>query len=367
MSTSIAAPVTRPVVAVLPVDEPGEHPGRPPVAERDESQDLPEGALVWLAQLQPLPEPLSRPATGLKQTRGGAPEKASVAAAPGVPSMPGGVTVQGPLAARGGASIPMKVAGAVTVAMAVPALAQSLAGPARTVPTTPATQLPAPPAALEPPKPSAIKPVPPQATTAARPLPISDVPGLPGSGSAAVAESPAQPVPANMLQGVASTASPTTTAKPGAKPGSTPTDGDTPPPQSAQQLQPGLERTARAQAAPQAAFNPPPTGKPEVPAEKAAQPYLQVPFSKGDITGVVTIHKAPADMPQQLLLSPSNAQVSGHLRDGLELAPQTIWQLNEQHEQAHDEHRQHHAGDDEPQDDAPQPLARMLAVQGMQP
>ena len=334
MSTSIAAPVTRPVVAVLPVDEPGEHPGRPPVAERDESQDLPEGALVWLAQLQPLPEPLSRPATGLKQARGGAPEKASVATAPIVSPMPGGVTVKGPLAAKDGASMPMQVAGA----MAVPALAQSLTGPARAVPATPAM-----------------------------PLPVSDVPRLPGNGSAALAESPGQPVPANALQGLAISASPTPMAQPGAEPASTLTDSDAPPPQSAQQLPPGLERTARAQAAPQAAFNPPPTGKPEMSAEKAAQPYLQVPFSKGDITGVVTIQKAPADMPQQLLLSPSNAQVSGHLRDGLELAPQTIWQLNEQHEQAHDEHRQHHAGDDEPQDDAPQPLARMLAVQGMQP
>lgn len=185
---------------------------------------------------------------------------------------------------------------------------------------------------------------------------------------AAVAESPAQPVPANGLQGAATTTSPTPLAEPGAKPGSTLADRDTPPPQSAQPLPPGLERTARAQtAAPPAAFNPPPTGKAEVPAEKAAQPYLQVPFSKGDSTGVVTINKAPADMPAQLLLSPSNAQVSGHLRDGLELAPQTVWQLNEQHEQAHDERRQHEAGDDETPGDAPQPLAPMLAMQGMKP
>lgn len=185
---------------------------------------------------------------------------------------------------------------------------------------------------------------------------------------AAVAESPAQPVPANGLPGAATTTSPTPLAEPGAKPGSTLADRDTPPPQSAQPLPPGLERTARAQtAAPPAAFNPPPTGKAEVPAEKAAQPYLQVPFSKGDSTGVVTINKAPADMPAQLLLSPSNAQVSGHLRDGLELAPQTVWQLNEQHEQAHDERRQHEAGDDETPGDAPQPLAPMLAMQGMKP
>lgn len=183
-----------------------------------------------------------------------------------------------------------------------------------------------------------------------------------------MAESPAQPVPANAVPGVATTASPTPLAEPGAEPGSTPADSDTLPPQSAQLLPPGLERTARGQAAPpQAAFNPPPTGKPELPAEKAAQPYLQVPFSKGDCTGVVTVNKAPADMPPQLLLSPSNAQVSGHLRDGLELAPQTLWQLNEQHEQAQDERRQHDAGDDEPQGDAPQPLAQVLPMQGMKP
>ncbi|MBN3968451.1 hypothetical protein IMW75_24665 [Pseudomonas gregormendelii] len=366
MSTSIPAPVTRPVEAVLPVDEPGEHAGRPPVTERDESRDLPEGVVQCLAQLQPLPEPLSRPSAGLRQARSGAPEKISVAVAPRVPTMP-----------EEGASKPMKVAGGPAVAMAVPALAQPLARPARAVPTTPATQLPALPGGMRLPTSPSVEPalalfktsatqLP--APPAAMPLPMSDVPGLPGSASAALTQSPAQPVPANGLPGAATTASPTPLAEPGAKPGSTLADRDTPPPQSAQPLPPGLERTARAQtAAPPAAFNPPPTRKAEVPAEKAAQPYLQVPFSKGDSTGVVTINKAPADMPAQLLLSPSNAQVSGHLRDGLELAPQTVWQLNEQHEQAHDERRQHEAGDDETPGDAPQPLAPMLAMQGMKP
>jgi hypothetical protein len=331
------------VVAILPVDEPGQQTDRPPVAERDETQDLPEGVLAWLAQLQPLPGPLSRPSMDLKDASGAKPEKIS-AAIPRVTQAQAGVSVQGPMAARGGLSIPMGLAGGPTVAMAASALAQA---------NTPATQLPAPPGAMERARPSAIKPVPLLATTPAIQLPavpVSDVLRLPGSGSVALAESPVQPLPESA-----------------AEPGATPADRDTPPPQSTQPLPPGLERTARAQATPQqAAFNPSPAGKPEVPGEKAPQPYLQVPFSKADCAGLVTINKAPADMPQQLVLSPSNAQVSAHLRDGLEQVPQSLWQLNEQHQQGRGDSRQHDTDDDEPHGDAPRALASMPALQGLQ-
>ncbi|MCH4876742.1 hypothetical protein EQV97_04985 [Pseudomonas sp. TMW22090] len=418
MTTSTPAPVTRPVVAVSPLDEPGEHTARPPVDERDESPDLPQGTLVLLAQLQPLPEPLSRPSIAFKQAPGAAPEKISGAVptllampAPTLPSITPGrppqTTPAAPWPAPPGAT-----------ALPMPALTPAPApAPARAPAPAPAAQWPAPPGATVMPPP-AIKPVPVPATTPAQQSPVlpasdlprvpgsgsavlapipmpplpakavhgaaisgavtapalqspvwpaSAVPRAPGSGSAAVAQSPAPPGPANAQQGEASTASATPTAKPGTEPGATPADADIPPPQSAQPLPAGLERSARAQAAPPAAFNPPPTGKPEVPAEKAPQPYLQVPFSKGDCAGVVTINKAPADMPPQLLLNPSNAQVSAHLRDGLEQVPQTLWQLNEQHEQAHDERRRHDTGDDEAPGDAPRALTRMPAFQGLKP
>lgn len=408
MSTSSPPAVTRPVAAVLPVDEPGEHAGRPPVAEHDESQDLPEGALVWLAQLQPLPKPLSRAPTGLKEAPEAARKKIS-SAVPVVAQPQASVPAQGQSATRSGALAP------ILMPMPAPTLpSTTLARPLQTT----AAQLPAPPGAMGLPLP-AVKPGPAIATTPAmqlpvssvggvprvpgngsapvaeRPaqpvpanaakrvagtgaattsarqlpvLPVSDVVRVPGNESAALAESPAQPVPANALQGAATTASAAPMANPGTEPGTMPAEGDTPPPQSTQPLPPGLDRAARAQGGPPpAAFNPPPSGKPEVPAEKAPQPYLQVPFSKGDCAGVVTVNKAPADMPQQLLLSPSNAQVSDHLRDGLEQAPQTRWQLHEHHEQAHDDRRQHDAGDDEAQDDAPRALARMPAFQGVKP
>ena len=405
MSTSSPAAITRPVTAVLPVDEPGEHASRPPVAERDESPDLPEGALAWLAQLQPLPEPLSRAPTGSKEASGAAPKKIS-GAVPMEAQPQAGAPVQGQSAARGWAPAP------VMMVMLAPTLLPTT--PGRPLQTT-AAQLPAPPGAMGLPMP-AVKPGSAVATTPTMQLPVSDVPGVPGrgaaamtesqtqpvpanaaqgaagtgaattpamhspvlpvsdgprvpgSGAAAMAESPAQPVPANAAQGVATTVSATSMAKPGTEPGTTAADGDTPPPQSAQPLPPGLERAARAQGGPPpAVFNPPPAGKPEVPAEKAAQPYLQVPFSKGDCAGVVTVNKASADMPSQLLLSPSNAQVSDHLRDGLEHTPQTLWQLNEQHQQAHDERRQHDADDDEAQGDESRALTRMPAFQGLKP
>ena len=70
---------------------------------------------------------------------------------------------------------------------------------------------------------------------------------------------------------------------------------------------------------------------------RGARNYLQVPFSKGDAVGVITVSKAEAERPEQLLLSPSSALVFSHLSDNLAQAPDPRWRLTDQqgHEPRH--------------------------------
>jgi len=79
--------------------------------------------------------------------------------------------------------------------------------------------------------------------------------------------------------------------------------------------------------------------------------YLQVPFNKGEASGVITVSKAAADQPQMLLLSPSNAQTSSVLSDSLAQLQDPRWQLSDQHGQERGQGQQREAQDDDAHDD----------------
>ncbi|WP_123583881.1 hypothetical protein [Pseudomonas brassicacearum] len=75
--------------------------------------------------------------------------------------------------------------------------------------------------------------------------------------------------------------------------------------------------------------------KPEANIDKGASNYLQVPFSKGDVAGLITISKAGAERPDQLLLNPSSASIFSHLSDNLAQAPDPRWRLTDQQGREH--------------------------------
>lgn len=69
---------------------------------------------------------------------------------------------------------------------------------------------------------------------------------------------------------------------------------------------------------------------PEASIAREAKNYLQVPFSKGDAVGLITVSKAGAERPEQLLLNPSSALVFSYLSDNLAQAPDARWRLTDQ-------------------------------------
>ncbi|MGE8059034.1 hypothetical protein [Pseudomonas sp. NPDC089547] len=87
---------------------------------------------------------------------------------------------------------------------------------------------------------------------------------------------------------------------------------------------------------------PEPKPAPEASTASQARNYLQVPFSKGDAVGLITVSKAGPDRPEQLLLNPSSALVFSHLSDNLAQAPDPRWRLTDQ--QGHDTRHGHEQG-----------------------
>ena|GEM_PF-3407865 len=73
-----------------------------------------------------------------------------------------------------------------------------------------------------------------------------------------------------------------------------------------------------------------PNSAPEANIAREAKNYLQVPFSKGDAVGLITVSKAGAERPEQLLLNPSSALVFSYLSDNLAQAPDARWRLTDQ-------------------------------------
>ncbi len=97
-------------------------------------------------------------------------------------------------------------------------------------------------------------------------------------------------------------------------------------------------------------FTAEPLVKPEALTDKGPQHYLQVPFAKGDASSMITITKGPADQPQQLLLRPDNADVSGYLGDRLAQVEEPRWRMADSKEREHE----HAKGNDQGEQDEEQ-------------
>ncbi|MCK3838853.1 MULTISPECIES: SpaN/EivJ family type III secretion system needle length determinant [Pseudomonas] len=113
----------------------------------------------------------------------------------------------------------------------------------------------------------------------------------------------------------------------------------------------------------------PPGGQPQVVADPQVKPeprldvrsqqYLQVPFSKGEAAGLITVTKASAENSQQLLLSPNNSGVVNHLSESLAQLNAPLWRLADQQ---HREQRNSPYPDD-PDDSAEEGAQRVLPVE----
>ncbi|TKK37731.1 hypothetical protein PflCFBP13517_25600 [Pseudomonas fluorescens] len=81
-----------------------------------------------------------------------------------------------------------------------------------------------------------------------------------------------------------------------------------------------------------------PVSDPEAGATKSTQGYLQVPFKKGEVTGLITVSKDAIEYSDRLLLSASNTSVFTHLSDGLAQDPDARWRLADHQEHQHGSH-----------------------------
>ena len=109
----------------------------------------------------------------------------------------------------------------------------------------------------------------------------------------------------------------------------------------------------RAAPVPGPASLPLPLPLPNIAQEKAPPPnrdFLQVPFHKGTTNGQVTITRLPGESVQNLVLSPSSAQVFEHLREPFEQVRNAHWQLNDNPNQ-----QQHQGSHPSPDDDQEEP------------
>jgi hypothetical protein len=123
-------------------------------------------------------------------------------------------------------------------------------------------------------------------------------------------------------------------------------------------MQPATKPAAPVQAVPESIL------KPEACIDKRPQSYLQVPFNKGDVAGLITVSKAGAERPDQLLLSPSSASVFSHLSDSLAQTSAPRWHLTDQqgHEHSHSQGRL----DEELEEDDPQAFRDKRKQEGLQ-
>lgn len=299
--------VVRPlVVAVRPVkdflasDELG-HEVQPQVSEdRNTLDDLPQGALVMLAQLQPLRElPLKPSLAALRPAAETESRSAKVSVdqtihvsmkQPSVPSSPARVdarpvlqTKRLPIAAQ------VLVQASVATALATPGHAAIDVSAQQHVPSS-STRLPV-----------AMRTQEPDRTTVASALWACD---------RAVADRPVKQETPQALPAQ-------------------------PPPLLEKSLH--LHRVTHSAVAANPTSEPKPA--PEASTAQEGRRYLQVPFSKGNAVGLITVSKAGGERPEQLLLNPDSALVSSYLSDNLAQVPDSRWRLADQ--QGH-EHRDRH-------------------------
>ncbi|MBH3396193.1 hypothetical protein I5Q41_20945 [Pseudomonas monteilii] len=297
----------RPVKDILASDELG-HEVQPQVSEaRNTLDDLPQGALVMLAQLQPLRElPLKPSLAALRPAAETESRSAKVSVdqtihvsmkQPSVPSSPARVdarpvlqTKRLPIAAQ------VLVQAPVATALATPGHAAIDVSAQQHVPSS-STRLPV-----------AMRTQEPDRTTVASALWACD---------RAVADRPVKQ--------------------------ETPQALPAQPPPLLEKALPLLEKPLHLHRVTHSAVAANPTSEPKpAPEASTAQEgrrYLQVPFSKGNAVGLITVSKAGGERPEQLLLNPDSALVSSYLSDNLAQVPDSRWRLADQ--QGH-EHRDRH-------------------------
>lgn len=97
---------------------------------------------------------------------------------------------------------------------------------------------------------------------------------------------------------------------------------------------------------------PPSTPLPEVTREDVAgssREFLQVPFNKGTVSGQVTIARMPGESTQNMVLSPSSAQIFEQLEAPFEQAQEPHWRLSDSGDE-----QQHQGSRQSPDDDEPE-------------
>jgi len=284
-----------PVKDPLPGDEPGHKAPLPVTDDRNALDELPQGALVLLAQLQPLREhPLKLSLAAQRSVADTRLANFSVDQTmhipmkpPPVPTSPGLFSARLPLAAR------------LPIAAQVPVQ-----------------------------------------------VPVASAPATPDRAGVDVLAEQKTPLPSIRLPFVVHTQVPDRIAVASAPWAADQAAADRPVKQETPQALPmqplplqekplHLPTVARLAVPPRA--TPEPNSAPDLSTAKGVSNYLQVPFSKGDAVGLITVSKAGAERPEQLLLNPSSALVFSHLSDNLAQAPDPRWRLTDQqgHEPRH--------------------------------
>lgn len=97
-----------------------------------------------------------------------------------------------------------------------------------------------------------------------------------------------------------------------------------------------------------------PKSVPEASTAREGSSYLQVPFSKGNAVSLITVSKAGGEGPEQLLLNPDSSSVFSHLSDHLAQVPDPRWRLADQ--QGHGNSHERALPDEEVEEESRQTL-----------
>ena len=321
----------RPVRDLLASEEPGNKDQSRVSDDRDALDELPQGALILLAQLQPsreLPLRLSlaalRSGAGTESTLGKVSEAQPMhlpMQQPSVPSSPALVNARLALTHRLPITAQVFVQAPIASALATPDQAAADASAEQKAPLS-STRLPL----------AIPTQVPGQTAVASAPT----------ASDQAVADTPAEQkpplsstrlplaMPAHVPDQTAVASAPLASGQPV---GDRLIKQETPQALPAQPL-PVLAKSSYlnqpTRVAVPAKATAGPNSAPEASIAREAKNYLQVPFSKGDAVGLITVSKAGAERPEQLLLNPSSALVFSYLSDNLAQAPDARWRLTDQ-------------------------------------
>lgn len=103
---------------------------------------------------------------------------------------------------------------------------------------------------------------------------------------------------------------------------------------------------------------------PEASTAREGGAYLQVPFSKGNAVSLITVSKVGGERPEQLLLNPDSSFVSSFLSDHLAQVPDSRWRLADQ--QGHEDRPEQARPDEEVEEEGRQTLPDRSEQAGQQ-